>query len=781
MKIGVKGFRGMAPRIAPQELPPNGAQLAINARLQSGDLEAWRQFLEIERLAISPRTIYLLEDQWLAWTTDVDVARAPIPGDDSLRVYLTGPEVYDQPRWTDYSLAFQSPGDTPPVVTRPLGVPAHGSAPTLLVGVDTSSTSFSIDILDEGGALATDWVISAPGDGAGTYARVEQDATIGNPAPSYKLTYDENYTERQQAYAYKSFGLAGTSVMEGSVDFIISGDASIQQAILILGADVVGAGVMVYLDAGYLNIAASSRWAYFNSVLGSQAWAGVLTADVAYSMTATATLNDDGTQTVVASLYDAGDVLICTTTATLNVARGDYVGIVNGRGNDAATRYITYYDNIHIRASGATSVAVVNVATSYVFTLVNDIGEESAPSPPSATILRPDGVSVTVTTPIAPPTGISIDYGLETKRIYRAVTGATGSIFRFVAEIPISQADYVDTLTDAQLGEALESEGWDLPPDDLQGILALPNGIMVGFRRNQLCLSAQNRPHAWPPAYRLNTDTDIVGIGAIDTAVVIGTKTFPYVAQGQTPADYAAAKLEVPQACTSKRSIAYLSGVGVCMATPDGYMAIVGVAQPINLTRSIFTRKQWQALDPTTIVGVAHDDVLHFFWGDEDGGGYALDGKQDGFGLIQLAYHAAAVHADPVTDNLYLALDANDEPTAPYLPDPGSPVVPDGRTIYQFDGHASELMNYQWRGRLNLLEQPMSPQWQRVLAADFDNIIARGYMDGNQQFAKVVESNREFRSSRGGIVAEVSYEQEIIGTSRVRGMISAEDIDELGG
>ena len=55
-----------------------------------------------------------------------------------------------------------------------------------------------------------------------------------------------------------------------------------------------------------------------------------------------------------------------------------------------------------------------------------------------------------------------------------------------------------------------------------------------------------------------------------------------------------------------------------------------------------------------------------------------------------------------------------------------------------------------------------------VLAADFDNLIARGYMDGNQQFAKVVESNREFRSSRTGIVAEVSYEQEIIGTSRVR-------------
>ena len=93
----------------------------------------------------------------------------------------------------------------------------------------------------------------------------------------------------------------------------------------------------------------------------------------------------------------------------------------------------------------------------------------------------------------------------------------------------MATATYEDTLTDAQLGEVLESTGWDLPPDDLEGILALPNGIMVGFRRNQLCLSAQNRPHAWPPLYRLNTDTDIVGIANVDTTVVIGTKSFVYV------------------------------------------------------------------------------------------------------------------------------------------------------------------------------------------------------------------------------------------------------------
>ena len=84
-----------------------------------------------------------------------------------------------------------------------------------------------------------------------------------------------------------------------------------------------------------------------------------------------------------------------------------------------------------VQASGSTNATITNVATSYEFTFVNDIGQESGPSLPSATILRPDGVSVTVTSTVSVPTGVSADYSIETKRIYRSVTGAAGSIFRF--------------------------------------------------------------------------------------------------------------------------------------------------------------------------------------------------------------------------------------------------------------------------------------------------------------------------------------------------------------
>lgn len=775
MRVALETFRGMAPRIAPHLLPPNAAQQAINCRLQSGNLEAWRQFLITERFAIPPQSVYLLNDRWLAWATDVDVARSPIPGDQSFTVYLTGPAEYAQPRWTNYALAFQSPGGTAPVVTRPIGVPSNDAAPTLQVGVDSTPTSFSIDTTDDNASLATSWTTNSPLLGT-TFAQVTQGSGY------YISKYDENRDPGTEAYAFRNFGVAGVSVLDASCDILFAGDTSIRQAVLILGANVIGAGVGIFYQQGFIQLRKYSAWgALFNqALLASEALSVPLSAGVTYSLRGHVVTNADGTKTVTASVYD-GTTLLKEVTATNNFDDGDFCGFGNGISDDAGTQYETRYSNYHVQASGSTNATVVNVATSYVYTLVNDIGEESAPSLPSATVLRPDGVSVTVTTPVSLPTGISADYFIETKRIYRAATGANGSIFRFVAEIPLATADYVDTLTDAQLGEALESEGWDLPPDDLQGILALPNGIMVGFRRNQICFSAQNRPHAWPPLYRLNTDTDVVGIGAIDTTVVIGTKSFPYVAQGRTPADYSAAKLEVPQACVSKRSVAYLAGVGVCMASPDGYMAIVGVAPPVNLTRGVFTRKQWQALDPTTITGVAHDDVLHFFWNDGvDQGGYALDAKPDGFGLIQLAYHATAVHADPVTDNLYLVLDENDEPSTPYLPGTSTAPIPDGQTLYQFDGDPASLMTYLWRGRLNLVEQPYAPAFHRVQAGDFTQLIARAYQDGNVMFERVITSDVEFRGGRRDL-AEVSYEQELIGTSRVRVFESAEDISEIGG
>lgn len=656
-KITIDSFRGEAPRLTPRALPPNAAQVAINARLQSGDLESWRGMLETASLANDAQTIYLLNDAWLSWESDVDVARGPVAGDTTYRVYLTGPDEYDQPRFTNYALA--TTGSAPyPVATRPLGVPGPVSEPTLVIGVDPSPTTFSVDVLDEGDVLDTEWITSPTGSGGGFFSQVHQDATGGNPDECYRLQYDES-VPGGGPYAYRNFGIANATVIHASTDFQFVEDDDVQRrAALCVANDVTGHGCCVLVYGGNtLSIRnATQLGGWWGDAVVDNVSCG-LAHGTWYTMDVVLVVNANGTQTVTAQVFQ-GSAQIATVTATSVFTLGDYCVISAASGADANPRYATVFDNIHVQASGSNGYTPVNIATSYVYTFVNDLGEESVPSLPSSTIQRPDGVSVAVTTATAIPSGISNEYGIATKRIYRAATGNTGTVFRFVAEIDLETETYEDVLTDEQLGEVLESEEYDLPPDDLRGIRILPNGVMAGFSKNQLCLSAQNRPHAWPVGNRLTVDTDIVAISNIDTTVVVGTESFVYSASGNDPSAYSMSQPGARQACVSKRSMRYMNDqVGVVFASPDGLMAMTGPTTVRNVTEGVFTRRQWQDLVPETIQAAVHDDIYFFSYGTNSsasGGMFMLDLKASGFGLVRLDYFANAMFSDPLTDKLYM-------------------------------------------------------------------------------------------------------------------------------
>lgn len=1006
MRIVIDSFRGEAPRVSPRLLPPNAAQDATNARLQSGDLEPWRQFA-LTRELDNPgavETIYLLNDVWLSWEADVDVARGAIAGDESYRAYITGPDVYGEPRYTDYALATSTGSSILPVVTRPLGVPNPASPPTLNVEAGPSP---DIAVSDAGDQLSS-WITSGtriqPGVSVSEVAEVPQ----GNPAPSYQLRNINNVSS--PAYAYRDFGVGNNAVITMVSQFNPTGNGAVLEASWRCACTSGGAGVVAKVGYPFdatgglqLLLGQSSGWG------GVGSWQEVVpmaeldgSGNTWYTSTISVVRNENGTCRVSVTITDSGGGVLATAEVTALFPIGGFCGVEMVTDyQPPAAEFHTLFDNFAISGSGVFQDATANLSTSYVYTFVNDLDQESGPSEASVTIARADGVAVVVTTPTTPPTGYSSEYGIERKRIYRAVTGATGTVFRFVAEIPLAQADYEDTLSDVQLGEVLQTELFALPPDDLRGILALPNGIMVGFSKNQLCFSAQNYPHAWPVEYRLNTDTAIVGIGNIDNTVVIGTEAFPYLATGNDPAAYSMSKLEVPQACVAKRSFAYLSG-SVVFASPDGLLAIGGNGQIRNLTAPVFTRRQWQDLVPETILGVAHDDTYFFWYGEvpepidtrgllchfnveqsgsvvisaigpngaltsgnvlvsspsrfggsavdaqqiagpyvefagvtgslngtwraevwmyptvnsgqifqlasttgssrltlstaigtsaflvnyvsaagssgggtlgpngvillnqwnhigveyEEGssflyffangdriaqlgpfagnpfandvfdsvsvggggimdevrlsfdralygssytvptsaffppdfydpssdtsvyGGYAVDMKPDGFGLVPLAFHACAAYADPLTDVLQLVLDADDEPTDAYLPQPSTAPSPDAVTIYAFDSPDGDGdMVYRWRGKLNLLERPACFQYAQIRAEDYANLVFRIYADGDLIFERAVLSGQEFTLPTLDEYTEVALE--VVGTSRTRQLQLAEAIEEL--
>ena len=215
-------------------------------------------------------------------------------------------------------------------------------------------------------------------------------------------------------------------------------------------------------------------------------------------------------------------------------------------------------------------------------------------------------------------------------------------------------------------------------------------------------------------------------------------------------------------------------------ASPDGLMAVTGPGQVRNLTDSVFTRDQWQALDPTSIRGVAHNDIYWMFW--EAGsarGCYAIDMKATGFGVVQMAFHASAAYVDPIEDKMYLVLDEDNEPDDVLLPvraDP--PHYVDGTTIYEFEGNPAVLMTYRYRGKLWLLDHPTWLTIAQVKAEDFDNLLLRVYGDGAQIDEVLVGDGDEFTLAVSDEYASLEYE--IVGTSTVRVVQGAEDISELG-
>lgn len=781
MRFAVDAFRGEAPRLDAHLLPENAAQSAVNCRLVDGNLSAFKQFVSTKVLANAGPvpTIFLLNGSWLSFDSQTDIAPGLIPGDNTFLTFLTNPSVYTTPRYTTYSLA--TTGAEPyPVTTKPLGVPEPTVAPTF--SPPTVAGTPPIDVLDEGDDIAQ-WT----GSINYAYASVTQTAVVGNPIDSYESRYSNN--AGSPAYRHRNFGIAGASSARWVADLrfeSVGGGTAYQQFVLGLMAPLDATDcIKIIYSAGigttYFRIGIGTGW---NTTSFSQlADAGVFAAlseTTWYSVDVTISSSAGGTKTIVAKLM-SGVTVLAEATYTGAFTIGDYCGFVNETSESSAS-FGTYWDNIHVTAT-LPDPLIINVATSYVYTFVNTVSGtsirwESAPSPASDTLLRPDGVSVTVTTETTH--AYDVNYGIDAKRIYRAVTGATGTVYRFVAEIPLLTATYDDELDDSELGEVLESEDWDLPPDDLQGIITLPNGIVAGFRRNQLCLSAQGRPHAWPVAYRLSTDTDIVGIGNIDNTIVVGTKKYPYLAGGNDPANYSMSRLDdYPQSCTSKRSFATLGRFGVVYACPDGLMAISGTGQGQLLTGSLFTRDQWQALGPTTIIGVTHDDTYFFsFTGTAPDASYALDAKADGFGLVSLSFHFIAAHADPLTDNLYLVVDVNSEPTDGSLPLASNAITPSNKTIFQFHAHATNFMVAKWKGRLNMPQYPVAPLVGQVQSVSYNNTVAKFYGDGALLMTKVVSSNQEFRVTANDMYS--TYEMELLTTNSVRKLRAAEDVEELG-
>lgn len=145
-QIDVIGFRGEIPKLDARKLPLEAAVSAVNLRISSGDLEAWKELLDITA-SLEPghvRSIFLYENtHWFSWNEVVHAVRSPIAQDAYKRIYFTGEGV---PKVTSNLIA--TGGDPKPVASYVLGIPAPVSEISISsvtadpdAGVDLSDTS----------------------------------------------------------------------------------------------------------------------------------------------------------------------------------------------------------------------------------------------------------------------------------------------------------------------------------------------------------------------------------------------------------------------------------------------------------------------------------------------------------------------------------------------------------------------------------------------------------------------------------------------------------------
>jgi hypothetical protein len=256
----------------------------------------------------------------------------------------------------------------------------------------------------------------------------------------------------------------------------------------------------------------------------------------------------------------------------------------------------------------------------YVYTWVSAYGEEGPPSPPRIVTGNASGTwNLTLT---APTGGDTTGRNLTNTRIYRTITGTSGSTTYFlVAEIAIATLTYADTVptTTVAASTLLQSTFWTAPPTTLQGMVSMPNGMIAGFSGNEVYFCEPYRPHAWPATYSLSLDAEIVGLGVVNQSLVACTRVSPYVITGVNPASMSSSKLAVIEPCLSRGSIVS-TPAGVIYASQNG-LVLTAPGQARVVTQQVITKDLW--LDPINYANInrlraALLGTTYYAWGSQN-------------------------------------------------------------------------------------------------------------------------------------------------------------------
>lgn len=264
---------------------------------------------------------------------------------------------------------------------------------------------------------------------------------------------------------------------------------------------------------------------------------------------------------------------------------------------------------------------------------------------------------------------------------------------------------YADVLasTTVSANNELESTNWSGPPVDLQGMVAMPNGMIAGWRANEVWFCEPYRPHAWPVSYVIAVGFPVVGLGVSGQSLVIATQGFPNWASGIHPSTIKLSQIQTAEPCLARGSVVS-APEGVYYTSPNGLVLVQNGTATV-ITRKTITKDRWLSLVPTSTLRAVRLGNMYYGWGGARTGIFeetAFD--TDGFEQVDYGGSREGLLLDPTDARVALTVLSNTNPAYSVSQDPwtGEVFIVRSGAVYWVDIGASDPTPepYIWRSKV---------------------------------------------------------------------------------
>lgn len=725
---GVKltGFRGKAPKISPELLPDKGAQIARNCKITSGDLIPYPNTVAngTTGQTSTVRAIYPLRNPdtdaivWMSWTNDVDVV-SPSYSDygDEQRFYYTGDGV---PKVSTYELATSGSAPYPNDYYQ-LGLPLPELEP---VAVASDFDKKSVNTFARDASNTVTIKTSSPHE-----LRTGMNVTISG-FTYLTVTYSRSGTT-------VTLTLAGHGIADGSSIYVTRTSGSITDGIYTVTSTTSSTIVYSENESGSTSGNARIDIQSFNTtasevtVIDDYTFQYFSPGFEIEERAATEGSVDLSGQPILRTyvytwMTPWGEESIGSEPSNdLIVREGQTITVSNlpsVKPTDPVKNFITGI-RLYRTLASATTGDYFRLKTLWFPTATASVSRTTNVSRVELekphNFIEGDRFKLTGCTSAT----FNITGGIVTKLIDEytfeyAQAGAnisttadtTGLLFHDAAEDEDDDArywgdpsyDFVDDFDPVYLTEELNTDEYDAPPEDLQGLKVIQNNILCGFSGKRVLFSEPDNPHAWPTKYERTLDNNVVAVEPLSgIGMIVLTEGYPYLFSGSDPENMSVQRVDALYPCLSARSVVALN-IGVAWVTHMGIALYSPSSGPRLITDGVYDQDNWSTdFDTTSFVSAYYEDA---YFASHSTGSFVFRYEPQGGGqFVDCDISFDCVYNDKLSGDLFFCNDTTG-------------------TVYQWDDITQSNQTLEWKSKVVTTEDYTNLGAARVIA-DYDDSV----------------------------------------------------------